>query len=614
MAAAAAVRAPIERPKSGTLDVANDYERKLVNFRDSCLAQATENLRANPEFARLGEYIDLIEGRHWNTPELRNIPSYRSRFVDNRIASSRMDKLSELTDIKPIIQVETDVEAWEDQAKMNNRVIEYEWAHLGLDRKLTDVVDHALFTTGFWKISSGRPGWMNINACGLENVLPVEPDMELQENPAVVFRGDYPLPYLINKWPHKGKAIEKEAMSCGPSLMDSDKPWNNPSLQWGTMAQRIRQRGSMMPQKTRAYPRVQLTELWVDDYSVNDTNRVMLVKDPLLDQAKHNYWYHVAPGQRIYPRKRLVVFVGNTVIWDGPSPYWHGLFPFAKLILRPSVWRPGGGISMYRDLAPLNRAINKIGGGTMEAIEQALNRTLTVRGGAVNDGDWARFFPDMPGSKLKLSNNASASDIKFTDPPQLPQYVFSFLGQYLLQSMDRHAGTVDVASLGRKNQVPGGDTIEQMKDSLQTPLRLEMRQIESFLRDAGAQAISHIFQNYELKRRLTLFGPDGITSEDFLYDPGVMTPHTDPKESHHKHFTLRIAPGSMHGASKDRTKQLAIVLFKIGAISRQDLLRHLEWATPVSQIEQELQSQSVPDAVGKGRTPRLSPSERVTTY
>jgi hypothetical protein len=611
----AVARSPIDSRKSGTLDLADNYERKLVTFRDSCIAQATDNLRANPEYARIGEYIDLIEGRHWNTPDLARTPSYRSRFVDNRIASSRMDKLSELTDIKPIIQVETDVEDWEDQAKMNNRVIEYEWGHLGLDKKLTDVVDHGLFTTGFWKIDSGTPGWMGVDACGLDNLLPVEPDIPLQQNPAVVFRTYYTLPHLMNKWPHKARAIEREAAASQGTTMDfTSRPWQSPQSQWGSMTQRTRQRaGSGMPQKTRAYPLVQVTNLWVDDFSINETDKVMLVKDPMVDQERHNYWYHVAPGQRIYPRKRLIVFAGNTPLWDGPNPYWHGLYPFVQLILRPNVWRPGG-ISMYRDLVPLNRAVNKIGAGTMENIEQCLNRTLTVRGGAVNDGDWQRFFPDMPGAKLKMTGQANANDIKWNDPPMLPQYVFSFLGQYLLQSMDRHAGTVDVASLGRKNQVPGGDTIEQMRDSLQTPLRLEMRQIEAFLREAGTQAISHIFQNYTLKRRMTLFGPDGITSEDFLYDPGVMTPYHDPKESHHKHFTLRIAPGSMHGASKDRNKQLAIVLFKIGATSRQDLLRHLEWGTPAAQIEQELQEQFTPDAVGKGRTPRLVPSERVGTY
>lgn len=616
MAAMAMPRPGMER-KSGNEDFPDDYKRKLLEFRDAAFAQAREGLASNPEIGRIPEYIDLIEGRHWNTRELQRVPSYRSRFVDNRIAAARMDKLAELTDIKPKIDITSEVDTWRDIAQMCDKIVSYEWSNLNLDMKLMQAVDYAMLTNAFWKVTASAPGYTQVAACGPDKVIPIVPGPDIQAGPGVFYVAQYPAPYLINKWPNSAEAIRREAGRRNSPSEQMENPWSGPGSNGLTFAERFRQRsGARIMASRAAFQPVKLTELWVDDFSMNESPNSIIVKDKRKATTDHNYWYEVKPGNRLFPYKRLVVFVGDEVLWDGPNPYWHGMYPFAQLCLRPAVWRDGGGISVYRDLVPLNRAVNKIGAGTMEAIEKAINPTLMAMQGSVNDGDWQRFYPDMPGAKLKISSNAGSvqNAMKWSDAPVLPQYVFQFLQGYLSQGMDRHAGTVDVAGLGRKNQIPGGDTIEQMRDSLQTPLRLEQRQIDIFLRDAGQLAVSNIFQFYTLKRRMHIFGNDGTVSEDFEYNPKMMIPGGEIPRHFHRRFPVTVVPGSGHGSSKDRKKQIAIVLFKIGAISRKDLLRSIEWSTPIDQIERELAEQNAgnlaPDAVGKGRTPRLDPSER----
>ena len=614
---AAAPRTPIERSKSGTLDFPDQYQRKLREFRDACLSQAMETLKANPEYKRLPEYMDLVEGRHWNTPDLRRVPVYRSRFVDNLVGACRLEKLAELTDIRPIIDVQTTVDEWKDQASVCEKVIRSEWYRKNFDHALLLAVDHATYSEGFWYITSAAPGTMDVVPCGMGTVLTVDSEYDIQQSSAMIYQNYFSAPRLINRWPEHRAALEKEVASPNfAGQPTSDSPWNNPQMQFSSLHMRIRQKNQMRPTAPKnPFSPILKTELWVDDYSLNETKQPILVRDPRTDITDHNYWYWVQPGERLFPRKRLVVFGGDTVLWDGPNPFWHGLYPFARLQLRPTVMRPGG-MSVYRDMAPINRGINKIGAGTLEAIEKAINPAMLTRDGALGDEAWNRFFGDMPGTKLKVSSRSGnlSEAVHWQQPPVLPSYLM-MMWQQLGQSMNRHGNTVDVNSLGRKNQVPGGDTIEQMKDSLQTRVRMEMRQIELILRDAGYQAISHVFQNYTLKRRMKMLGPDGMTSEDFLYDPGVMTPGRGRRDLHHRNFNLLIVPGSLHGSSKDREKQISIVLYKINAISRRELLRRLDWGTPIEQIESEIaQERAVgmqPDAVGKGRTPRLLPSERV---
>ena len=170
---------------------------------------------------------------------------------------------------------------------------------------------------------------------------------------------------------------------------------------------------------------------------------------------------------------------------------------------------------------------------------------------------------------------------------------------------------MDVASLTGKRQVPGGDSIEQMRDSMQAQFRLEARYIEPFLRDAGIQAVSHVFQFFNAAQRLRLLGADGLTFQDFDYDPGTMIPYSQPREDHWRAFSFEIAQGSLHGASNDRNKQVAIALFRMGAISRKHLLRTLD-VGPLDQINAEIAEERATgmEAMPVGRTPRMTRGQR----
>src|ERR1700757_1926316 len=118
------------------------YESKILNWRDSALQQGLAELRENPEYESVEDYISLILGDHWKGI---NLATYRSKFVDNRIAKARIESLSYLTDIKPTIDVVTHVDEYADTAKIIKDIIQHEWRSQRMDVALEEVVDHALF-------------------------------------------------------------------------------------------------------------------------------------------------------------------------------------------------------------------------------------------------------------------------------------------------------------------------------------------------------------------------------------------------------------------------------------------------------------------------------------
>jgi hypothetical protein len=87
--------------------------------------------------------------------------------------------------------------------------------------------------------------------------------------------------------------------------------------------------------------------------------------------------------------------------------------------------------------------------------------------------------------------------------------------QYLSQEFDRLSGAIDIMNLGKKKQVPGADTVEQMREALNTTTRLEGRYIEKFLEDAGQLVTSDIFQYFEMSVVMKILGEAGVDWDQF---------------------------------------------------------------------------------------------------
>jgi hypothetical protein len=611
---------PLYSPDDGQpITGAGGYEQKMRHWEAASYEEAVRTRELSPESGRFETYRNYITGHHWSGSEKR--ARYKSKFYVNKVGKARVDNLALLTDSRPDMEVSSSIEEYEPQGDIIDGVLRAEWTRNDWDLELVGATDIAKTVgTGFWKIGGASPGMMSLNSLGPDCVMPIQPGKHIQQSTGVLYRTWKSLHEVMARFPYRSADLEREAASWTPT---SGSMYHRPDMMdpmtWQAMAPQMkRMLGKRVTVDEVAangfFKTIEWREYWIDDPSINQSPNTILMRDPYIPLDQHNWWYRVKKGERLYPRKRLIIFAGRRLIYDGPAPFWHGLYPFACLRLNP-VWWSFWGLSSYRDLIPVNAAINEVVAGVLDMVKKALNPT-TIAKNTIPYNTFRDFFPDMPGAKLYLTHmNANpATDVHFADPPQIPNYVMEMLAQFLGPEFDKLAGIVDIANLAKKGQIPGGDTIEQMRDSLQTALRLEGRYIESFLKDAGIQAVSHIFQFYSAKRRMKLLGPDGFSLQDLDFDPGKLTPHSENKYDHWKNFQVNVVPGSTHGGARDRSKQLYMALFNMGAIDQRTLLKKLEIPN-AGQIRSQLSEDHQAMAAlgmqpGGGASPRMTRGQR----
>lgn len=590
-----------DEPVPLSTDSPSGYDDQLRAWRIAAKDEAIRTAKLNLEIVAVPNYIKWLQGQQW---DLRR-PRYRSKFFDNKVEKARIDNLAVLTNARPTIDCYSENPLLVDTANTIQQVIQQEWVRRDMDLSLVTVTDIAmLWGTGFWKIGAAMPGFMRVTPCGPDNVMPIQPGWDIQDSAAILYRNWKTPDYFKQTYPFRSAGIERESSSSASATWSAvNRPSQMDEYTWNALSPQIKKllgvKSINADTPAQAFHQaIELQEFFIDDHSRNESKSRVLVRNPYLSLEQHNYWYYAEPGQRLYPRKRLVVFGGERCVYDGPSPYWHGLYPFGCLRLNPNPWSFWG-LSEYRNLIPLNAAINEIGAGTLDLIKRCLNPTAVTKEGAIPLPAWNSFFSDMPGSKLRMTPMANPqTDFRYLENPQLPNYVFESLMRYLMPEFDRMSGQLDVTSMLGKKQIPGGDTIEQMKDSQQLALQLKGRYLEAFLRDSGTQAVSNVCQFYTAGRRAQMLGVQGIADTDYDRDPKLLVPcEAKQKEAWWKNFGIVVKPGSLHSGAKDRDRQMSLALFKLGAISRSQLLRTFDF-TNIDEIQAELKKEALERATG----------------
>lgn len=568
-----------------TPDYRKAYLQRMYDWKEQTKEQAFLGYKNSPEFSNVEKYIRYLEGNQWDNRR----PRYKSRFVENKMELVRRQRLALLSDSQPICEVSSGVSAYDDSAATLNGVLVAEWHKQQLSTVMMDMVDISmLHGTAFCREGAANPGMMTSLALGPDNVMPIQPSLRsIQDSVAVFYRNWKPVSYFKKIFPMNSEGIENQAKYIDAKSTESFlRPGHIPEYTWSQMSPQFKRMVGVrqMPDVftgSKLYGSIELEEYYYDDLSINESNRTILMKDPFLPQSMHNWWYEVKPGERLYPRKRLVIYAGTRLMYDGPSPFWHGLYPFVDLKLNPVPWSYYG-LSSYRSLIPLQDAINEIPAGVLDLTKRALNPTIITKTNVASEAAWREYLSDMPGAKLKVNPQVNIdADIQYGEIPQLPQYVGDIYQGVLLPEFDKLSGIVDIAAMTKKEQLPSGDTLDQMKDSLQTPLRREEKMIESFVQRVGQQKISNIIQFYTVKQRMKILGADGITWEDFNYDPGMLYPGDETnsslnqsrKMSFWKQFSIIVEPGSLHSGARDKSKMEALALASRGLLPPQEVMR-----------------------------------------
>jgi hypothetical protein len=145
--------------------------------------------------------------------------------------------------------------------------------------------------------------------------------------------------------------------------------------------------------------------------------------------------------------------------------------------------------------------------------------------------------------------------------------------------MDNVMGVNDLTAIAKARQIPSSDSIEKIMEMAGPVATDRSRNMERSLRDLGEMNKALFFQFFTTARKLQVLGSDGLTQEDYDYDPGNMIPSHLPGEPpdmpskyslierakwHKDNFVFSVVPNSLHEMTQTTRKLIMIQLWRSG--------------------------------------------------
>jgi hypothetical protein len=588
------------------------YEAQVLAWIDERIKEGEAIIREEPAYDEADKSISYIMGDQM----AKDRPSTLSNCPDNRLKDMLNQTVAALTDIHPLFGFKTYNDAFKDQESVLMKLSQAWWVNTFADLKLADVIKFSAgIGIGYCEVAwdgslYNGTGDIVIRPLDPRDILPIAPNLGggIQDWGGLIIRTAKSPDEMKVRFPHKAHLIKAD---------------NSPSIYartWGRarkiMSRIITPSAADVSNAKNAHNsprRLATTDVYttyIKDHSLWMGSKPVIMGDPQTTWSYTVYpvdWPNVPNGTdsmgeplyrkatlddaKLYPRGRMIISTKTAILYDGPNPYWHGMFPVAKLSLDPWPWSLWG-LGLTHDLMPLQDALNEMLNGILDHMRKVLRPAVVADKKSVANSMWDRIDTRLPG--LKLRTNASAGKtVEFVSPEPLPNYTFEVL-QFLVGEMDYKSGTPNMSSLMQLQQVPGENTIEKMQEAMSPQLRLKGRLLEYFLREVGEMVKACFFQFYNMPRRVAMLGPAGIAFNDFDFDPGTLVPSLSPSDTgyepqldksipratraqwFHKSFTFQITPNSLLAISQISRKLMYLQLRQMQLVDRWTLYDVLE--------------------------------------
>jgi hypothetical protein len=573
-----------------------------LGFIKEAVMESEAFLKIQPGYDKIGETMRAVFGEQHK---------YRSsRLSDtelNHLGKIASDLAALLTDIKPFWEYKTRNKSFERQSGILGKLSSHWYLERFIDLRMMEVIK-------YWEVSgTGWPhfvwdpmlGDLTIYAEDSRDVLPIRPPsgyISIQDAIGVAIRKEHTVNHLRSLYPQSLwplikpdrdgtlKGAESGQTRFDKLLQSFGVPSDSPFLRrlWGGPAR-----------QTPRIPMVDLYTVYLKDESRNTSSHPRFMGNfDKEGRAQDNYSYIVPPGGKLYPRRRRIVATSRGILSDGPNHYWHGLFPIPKMTLDPWPWSWFGKAPLWDLLKPqssLNRALRVVD----DHMEKIARPGMKFDKNSVSKAAAERYDTRRAGFKFQ-HNPMIGKGIEIEFPPPLPGEVPWWIG-LLKDEMYDLAGVRDLSQLMRLNQVPAADTIEKITASMTASVRGRSRAMEAFMREFGTMAAYNFAQFRTMTERYAILGEDGVTKEDWDFDPGSLIPdyvHSDDFEPNGivrhdalvrgplprldrarevmRHLSFDVAPGSLLAASQIESKMMYLQLARAGLIDHWTLLEKLE--------------------------------------
>jgi len=563
------------------------YDAQIKYWCGAAWEEAKREADDTPEIREMNHVIDYLAGQQWKGPQ----PAHRAKPVTNRTLSLFWETVGLLTDIRPVFEVHATTPNEARTAEILNNLVKAWALENNFDLSLAFVVMYSMLTTGWAKLAwdpfaNQGQGDIAMTALAANRVLELGRDQATQDAECLIFNNDVTLAWLKRKYPVTGAAVKPDVSYSKFDVPVAGPAHISPQLFMNLSPGMKRKLGQAPDMTQSVYPRVNYREYWMKDDSRNESSRVMT-----MGRKGTNWCYDVKPGEMLYPRGRIIAIANNVILDDQPNPYWHGMFPFARLRLQAVPWQ-GVGMSPMKPIMANQDIMNQILGGIMNMVKLAISPGLIMPKNALTPEQLKGIDTSRPNEKISYSPNAPFKP-EFRKPPEIPAYVMQAF-QIADREMDRFSGAAAIGNALQKKQVPGGDSLEQISQSKNTPIRSMGRNIEGFIGELGQLFIPNLMQFYTASRRVEMLGAHGLLPVDYDANPGSLVPANMEltPERYARRFKFRIERGSLLTVQRVERANWAIRLFAMKAMSLQQLYRILDMNINVPKMMEEMMEEA----------------------
>lgn len=557
---------------------------RVLGWVFEALQEGERLVKDDPGYAKIDELMGYVLGDQIKGPR----PSYLPTMVINQVKKAILTNAASLTDIKPLFQYKSFNPQFSEAQSVLNNLITAWWVNTFADMRHSECVQYSLTAGAGDMLVEYDPhfnhGDTRLTARDPRDTIPVRPSRSssIQDWEGVIIREAISVNKLRATYPEASHLFTP----------DNSGKWGSVFTRFFKGASKIITPMSTLDglrggtKSSSVVPECTLFRVYLNDRSINLNDKTVLMGKP-----GTSWSYTVEPGKPLYPRKRLIVCTEKVVLYDGPNPYWHGMYPISRLKLDPWPW-VFMGLSMANDLMPMQDGINNMANWALNTFNLAADRGQVVDSNAMPEGQFRRLDVRKPGWKAKVKATMGEA-FKMIDAPQLPGWFMQF-NEMLFTKFDEMSGTANLQQLQQLRQMPSADTIQKYYDSMTPELRMRGRLLEAHLRDVAEMVKCNIFQYQSTARRVLILGDVGKTLSDFDYDPGTLVPAMAagdpnyipeldkdlPRDSRaqffHKLFTFYVAPNSILAMHAQEEKMLYIQLSRQGYMDFWTLMQMLE--------------------------------------
>lgn len=580
-------------PPDSDPDEVYQWVKRAISEKDAFL-------RTQTAFADIPVAIQMLMG----APEER-FPDGRSNLQINFQKRLGHELVANLSNTRPISGFETFNHELDPQVDILNKVSVNHYYNANVDRTFKKWLQWSLVSTGWlldsWEPAYGKYGQGDIHF-GVRGPLDCWPmqlpdDNDYQKAYAFGITTEMPLHLANSIWGDKNpEAIvaDRVAPSLFRNPLQTIRYYASPLL--NAVANKDTRLGSR-------FNVCDVFDIYVMDMSLNKSGKERKMGDWDGDTPLNSWSYkvpyvgqplptglkvpsgelglqnrpvmvdHTRPAKDedclLYPNRRLLTATRHGLLRDGPSYWWHGEVPAEKLCL--DEWFEFLGVVGTKDGGLLQRAYNEIVRGVVDMVNVSLDPPLAYTEGAVAKADVKKISLRQRG--IRIPKNPNFGKV-FETMVDATYYQISAAVPVVMQKLQELMNWVldvnNIGALALRSQVPAQDTIEALNTIAGAITTDRSRTMEAAVNRIYNRVGALVFQFYNAPRRLKELGPNGLTKEDFDFDPDTLIPAKDGESEadrlirareHYRNFTFHLEPGSLHDITS-MTQRMALLQLK----------------------------------------------------